>query len=199
VTNGNSERLGKASGPTRRLLALLVGLLAAVALIASGAPSAAAQNAVGPQPGAMILTVGPQSPTAQTSIGADGLPLRQLVSVTGVAAETADGAANAANGVRLGQQLARESANSAFTSSGELSSGAIGDSNLIIPGSRIGNPDVIKSLTSDGSDISDWGKYTTRSYQSPSGDFQVHYYMNRTTGAVNYGSDYKVVFNGSPP
>jgi RHS repeat-associated protein len=113
------------------------------------------------------------------------------------AAETADGAANAANGVRLAQQLARESANSAFTTSGELTSGAIADSNLIIPGSKIGNPDVIKSLTSDGSSISDWGKYTTRTYQSPSGDFQVHYYMNRTTGAVNYGSDYKVVFNGS--
>lgn len=56
---------------------------------------------------------------------------------------------------------------------------------------------VIKSLTLDGSSISDWGKYTTRTYQSPSGDFQVHYYMNRTNGAVNYGSDFKVVFNGS--
>jgi len=43
------------------LLALLVGLLATVALIASGTPAAAAQNAVGPQHPNLILTVGAQA------------------------------------------------------------------------------------------------------------------------------------------
>ena len=41
------------------MLALLVGLLATVALIASGTPAAAAQNAVGPQH--PNLTVGAQA------------------------------------------------------------------------------------------------------------------------------------------
>ena len=99
----------------------------------------------------------------------------------------ANGADNVVNGTRLGQQLARESADSVFTSSGRLSSGAIADSRQIIPGSRLGNKDLIQRLTSDGSDIADWGKYTTRTHQSPSGDFQVHFYMNRGTGAIDYG------------
>ena len=99
----------------------------------------------------------------------------------------ANGADNVVNGTRLGQQLARESADSVFTSSGRLSSGAIAESRQIISGSRLGNKDLIQRLTSDGSDIADWGKYTTRTHQSPSGDFQVHFYMNRGTGAIDYG------------
>jgi hypothetical protein len=108
-----------------------------------------------------------------------------------------NGADNVVNGTRLGQQLARESTDSVFTSSGRLSSGAIADSRQIIPGSRLGNKDLISRLTSHGSDIADWGKYATRTHQSPSGDFQVHFYMNRVTGAVDYGYDYKVIFNGA--
>ena len=113
------------------------------------------------------------------------------------AGTAANGAGDALNGVRLGQQLARESAHSVFTSSGRLSSGAIADSREIISGSRLGNKDLIQRLTSDGSNIADWGKYTTRTHQSPSGDFQVHFYMNRSTGAIDYGYDYKVIFNGA--
>ena len=89
VTNGDSERLGKASGLSRRLLALLVGLLAMVALIASGAPSAAAQNAVGAQPQNSIFTVGAQSLADPESVGLHTLQLRPIESATGVAAETA--------------------------------------------------------------------------------------------------------------
>ena len=113
------------------------------------------------------------------------------------ATDAANGADNVLNGTRLGQQLARESADSVFTSSGRLSSGAISDSRQIIPGSRLGNRDLTQRLTSDGSDIADWGKYTTRTHQSPSGDFQVHFYMNRSTGAIDYGYDYKVILNGA--
>lgn len=114
---------------------------------------------------------------------------------SGVAANGAD---NVANGVRLGQQLARESAESAFTSSGRLSSGAIQESKQIVGGSSLKNTELIKRLTSDGSDVADWAKYTTRTYQSPSGNFQVHFYMNRGTGAIDYGYDYKTIFGGMP-
>ncbi|HSY16032.1 MAG TPA: hypothetical protein VK816_08610 [Jatrophihabitantaceae bacterium] len=90
MTNGDSERLGKAAGLSRRLLALLVGLLAMVALIASGAPSAAAQTRVGAQPQNLILTVGPQAAAAPEVIGLHTVPQLRLASATGVAAETAD-------------------------------------------------------------------------------------------------------------
>jgi hypothetical protein len=112
------------------------------------------------------------------------------------AAAAGAGADNVVNGLRLGQQLARESAESAFTSSGRLSQGAIGESRQIISGSKLGNKDLIQRLTSDGSSIADWGKYATRTYQSPSGDFQALFYMNRGTGAIDY--DYKAIFNGVP-
>jgi hypothetical protein len=106
------------------------------------------------------------------------------------------GADNVVNGIRLGQALARQSAASAFTGSGRLSSGAIAGSKQIIAGSLLRNKDLIQRLTADGSKMSDWGKYTTHTYQSPSGNFQVHFYMNARTGAVDYGYDYKVIFNG---
>ncbi|MGJ9422939.1 RHS repeat-associated core domain-containing protein [Aeromicrobium sp. CF3.5] len=108
----------------------------------------------------------------------------------------ANGADNAANGVRLGQQLARESADSAFAPSGQLSSGAVQESQQIIRGSDFGNKQLVRRLTSDGSNIADWGKFQTRSHQSPSGSFKAHFYMNRSTGAIDYGYDYKIVFDG---
>jgi hypothetical protein len=114
------------------------------------------------------------------------------VGSSGVAANTAT---NAANGVRLSQQLAQESAESVFTSSGRLSSEAIGESRQIIPGAKLGNKKLVARLTSDGSSISDWGKFVTRTHQSPSGDFEVHFYMNRSSGAIDYGY-YKSVFTG---
>ncbi len=40
-----------------------------------------------------------------------------------------------------------------------------------------------------------FGKYMTSTYQSPAGNFQVHFYMNPTTGQVYYGLDYKAIFN----
>ena len=107
------------------------------------------------------------------------------------------GADNVVNGTRLGEQLAKESAESVFTSSGRLSGAAINESRQIIPGTELNNKDLVRRLTSDGSDIADWGKYSTRTHQSPSGDFQVHYYMNRTTGTIDYGYDYKVKFKGA--
>ena len=61
--------------------------------------------------------------------------------------------------------------------------------------SKIENPEVIRALTADGSNIADWAKYTTQTFKSPSGSFQVHFYVNSKTGALNYTIDYKAVFN----
>jgi hypothetical protein len=118
-------------------------------------------------------------------------------SVAGIStARTVIDASNVANGVRLSGQLARESTTSVFTPTGRLTSGAIRDSTLIIEGVKLGNSDLVKILTADGSKIADWGKYTTRTHQNSFREFQVHYYMNRVSGTVNYTYDYKVVFKG---
>jgi hypothetical protein len=39
----------------------------------------------------------------------------------------------------------------------------------IISGSDLGNPEMITELTANGSNIADWGKYSTPTFQSPSG------------------------------
>lgn len=105
--------------------------------------------------------------------------------------------------MRLAQQLAREQAfsraNALFTRSGNLTEAALKDAQRIIPGDKLGLQDqsqtLTKYLTRDGSDIKDWGKYSTKTMtDSPSGDFQVHFYQNKVTGAVDYGYDYKAVF-----
>ena len=40
-----------------------------------------------------------------------------------------------------------------------------------------------------------FGKYSTQTFQSPAGDFQVHFYKHPVTGEVFYGADYKAKFN----
>jgi len=98
------------------------------------------------------------------------------------ATATTSGAENAINGVRLNQQL---SAQSAFNASGGLSQEAIAGADQIIPASELGNPAI----------PSGFGKFTTQTFDSPSGPFQVHFYQNPTTGEIWTGLDYKTVFN----
>ncbi|SCG71173.1 intein C-terminal splicing region/intein N-terminal splicing region/RHS repeat-associated core domain-containing protein [Micromonospora coxensis] len=100
-----------------------------------------------------------------------------------------------AGGQKLADQLRAASAKSMFTPGGGLTRQAIDESQLIIRGSDLGNQQLRAHLTRDGSDIADWGKYTTRTHQSSYGDFQVHYYYNSRTGNVAYDYDYKVVMN----
>ncbi|GAA2418866.1 hypothetical protein GCM10010420_56760 [Streptomyces glaucosporus] len=66
---------------------------------------------------------------------------------------------------------------------------------MIIPGEQLDDPEVIRVLTADESNIADWGKYSTRVHQSPYGDFQVHYCYNSKKGEVSYDIDYKAVMN----
>ena len=114
-----------------------------------------------------------------------------------VATEAASGASNAATAPALARQLAGEEASSIFTSSGGLQQSVIDASREIIPGTDLSNGQLIKTLTADGSSIADWGKFSTPTFNSPSGPFQVHFYMNPSTGIVHYLDDFKVVFNGA--
>jgi hypothetical protein len=97
---------------------------------------------------------------------------------------TAESAANAANGVRLSQQLLFESANSVFTPTGELTEGAIMGAQEIIPAGRLGNSAIPQGFA----------KFTTETFRSPSGPFTVRFYMNPSTGKVLYNLDYKTLF-----
>ena len=96
-------------------------------------------------------------------------------------------ASSAANASNLSQQLTVQSAKSPFTTTGELTSNAISNSKPIPnlgPG-QLNNPNIPPGF----------GKYTTPTYQSPSGNFQTHFYQNPATGEVNYNFDYKTIFN----
>jgi hypothetical protein len=42
-----------------------------------------------------------------------------------------------------------------------------------------------------------FSKYSTETYQSPSGDFQIHFCNNAETEEVLYDLDYKAVFNAA--
>ncbi|MFI1763560.1 putative T7SS-secreted protein [Streptomyces sp. NPDC020800] len=98
------------------------------------------------------------------------------------------------NAQQLADQLRAETAGSVFNKEGWLAPEAIKESRLLIPGEDLGNEEVRQLMTSDGSNLSDWGKYATPTYPSPYGDFQVHYYYNPATGrTLKY--DYKVVMN----
>jgi hypothetical protein len=82
--------------------------------------------------------------------------------------------------------LARQEAESAFTATGELSQEAIQGARQIIPPGQLGNPAIPQGF----------GKYATGTFNSPSGPFQMHFYMNPSTGETFYGLDFKAIFNG---
>lgn len=82
-----------------------------------------------------------------------------------------------------------------LTNDGKLTQKAIkGSSEVILADGVIRNPSVVKTLTKDGSKISDWKKFTTESIRMPNGQsMQIHYYKNVKTGKIDYKTqDYKV-------
>lgn len=96
-------------------------------------------------------------------------------------------AQNIANAQRLANDLRLQSANSPFAVNGTLTQDAISSAKAV-PGlgpGQLSNPAIPPGF----------GKYTTETFQSPAGNFQVHFYKNPTTGEVFYGLDYKAVFN----
>jgi hypothetical protein len=104
-------------------------------------------------------------------------------------------AANHINLLRLQRQLTIEQANSIFDESGGLTQEAIDNSLIIKQGEELGNPALRNDLINIGGNIADWGKYTTKSIASPSGNFGMHFYYNPVTGNTYYGMDYKAVFD----
>ncbi|MGW5256488.1 RHS repeat domain-containing protein [Streptomyces sp. NPDC004012] len=99
-----------------------------------------------------------------------------------------------AGGQALAEQLRLESANSPFAENGTLTPDAIDASREVIPGESLGNKALQQRFAESGG-AAQWGKYSTPTYQSPYGPYQVHFYHNSTSGEVMYDFDYKVVMN----
>lgn len=95
------------------------------------------------------------------------------------------GASNIATAQRLADDLRLSSARSPFTPDGRLAPSAIQEGRQIIRAEDLGNPNIPAG----------YGKYESPTFQSPSGDFKVHYYYNPVTQDVVYDLDYKVIFN----
>lgn len=97
---------------------------------------------------------------------------------------------NVANGPRLKQSFLTEEAGSIYGSNGNLNIEAIMDSGMIErlgPG-KLNNSNIPKNF----------GKFETRTVQSPSGDYKVHFYMDPKATIEDLkilDLDYKVVFN----
>lgn len=81
-----------------------------------------------------------------------------------------------------------------LSDNGKLTQKAIQRSQVIdLTDGVIRNPTVVKELTKDGSNITDWNKYTTESVDMRNGQSsQIHFYMHKN-GKVDYNTnDYKV-------
>jgi RHS repeat-associated protein len=146
-------------------------------------PLAAAPIAAGEA--AADLITGAAADLGATAAAAD---LSETAGTTDLSAAGGAGvASNAADAPRLAMDLAQQEAESAFSPAGELSQDAIQGSRQIIAPGQLGNPAVPQGF----------GKFSTQTFQSPSGPFQVHFYMNPSTEEIFYGLDYKAVFNGN--
>lgn len=112
----------------------------------------------------------------------------------GESAARAGAAGRPADALRLSTQLAYEEAGILTRGGNALTKEAVRSSREIpISGGKLTNPAVVKELTSDGSRIEDWGKFTTQTIVLPSGQrSQIHYYMNKVTGKLNFNIDFKV-------
>jgi hypothetical protein len=93
---------------------------------------------------------------------------------------------DAINSPRLAMQLARQEAESVFTATGELSQQGIQGAKMAFAPGELTNPAIPQGF----------GKFATQTFNSPSGPFQVHFYMNPSTGETFFQLDFKVVFNG---
>jgi hypothetical protein len=140
--------------------------------------------------------------SSSTSMGAVGVYAAESarspesVNESSEESDAVNAAESAVAGVGLSERLAYEEAAAVFSASGGLSSEVIAPAQRIVDGCDFRNQDLIERLTSDGSNIDDWAKYTTRSFRCPSGTFQVHFYMNKEADVIHYECDYKAIFGG---
>lgn len=102
-----------------------------------------------------------------------------------------------AEGQKLADRLRQEPAEALFDEHGWVTPQAIAEeAKEIINGVHIKNGAVCRMMTEDGSRLADWSRHVTRTHQSPSGEFHVHFYYNKVTGKI-LPFDYKIVFKAN--
>jgi hypothetical protein len=100
------------------------------------------------------------TPDGITTIVRDGKSANEMFMDARAAGR--ESAANVANGVRLAHQLEQESALAEVMRDGQLLPEVVERSTPIVRGRKLRNPEVVRALTSDGSRIEDWAKFTSK-------------------------------------
>jgi len=96
------------------------------------------------------------------------------------------GASNIATAPKLAAGLRLQSARSPFKANGTLTDDAIANSRKIIDASEIGDRAIPRGFS----------KFSTQTFQSPSGDFQTRFLRNENTGEVLFNNpNFKTIFN----
>jgi len=98
----------------------------------------------------------------------------------------AKGASNIATAPKLAAGLRLQYARSSFKANGTLTDDAIANSRKIIDASEIGDRAIPRGFS----------KFSTQTFQSPSGDFQTRFLRNENTGEVLFNNpNFKTIFN----
>ncbi|WP_234343171.1 RHS repeat-associated core domain-containing protein [Streptomyces fulvoviolaceus] len=171
---------------------IVLGVVTVVAVAVVAAPVVAA---VGPEISAACLANPAGCAEVVAEIGTGGAAGGSMPSGSAYG-----GAANAANGARLGKQLEFEADAAAaakmFTKDGDLTAETIARSTKIQEGSKMGNTHLREYFEAHGG-IDQWGKYATPRLNIPGGNgtFDIHFYRNEVSGELYY-FDYKVKLGG---
>ena len=100
-----------------------------------------------------------------------------------------DSAANVALYEKYKKELSNLEISSLFNKDGTLTKEAILKREQIIAGDNLGNIELIKELTKDGSNIKDWAKFKIDANKAES-----HFYYNEKNNRAYYDMDYKTKF-----
>ncbi|MEU8586386.1 RHS repeat-associated core domain-containing protein [Streptomyces sp. NPDC048664] len=171
---------------------VVLGVITAVAVAVVGAPVVAA---AGPEITTACLANPAGCAEVVAEIGTGGAAGGSMPSGSAYG-----GAANAANGVRLGKQLEYEAdaaaASKMFTTDGDLTAETIARSHKIQEGTKMKNPHLEEYFAAHGG-AEQWGKYGTPRLNTPGGEgtLDIHFYRNKVTGEIYY-YDYKVKLGG---
>ena len=98
-------------------------------------------------------------------------------------------AANVALYEKYKKELSNLEISSLFNKDGTLTKEAILKGEQIIAGDNLGNIELIRELTKDGSHIKDWAKF-----KIDANKVEIHFYYNKKNNRAYYDMDYKTKF-----
>ncbi|MCQ4119491.1 RHS repeat-associated core domain-containing protein [Rhodococcus tibetensis] len=105
---------------------------------------------------------------------------------------------NAADAVRLHNDLTHRQMSSLSAADGTLHPETARRADELIPGQDINNPRFREAVLQRGESVTDWGKFSTEHFRVGRWSGETHFYMNRNTAEIMYELDYKtkLVYRG---